>query len=170
MLSRFSRARHCATLWPAVYQAPLFMEFSRQEYRVGCHDLLQGIFPTQGSNLGLLDCREISLLLSHQGSPFGQLLVTQSCSSLWDPTDCGPPGFSVYGILQARVLEWVAFLLQRIFPTQGSNPSLLCLQHWQAGSLLLVPPGKPICSFYPIFNLFHNFTTVCRICLPIKTF
>ena len=35
------------------------------------------------------------------------------------------------------------FLLQGIFPTQGSNPSLLHLLHWQADSLLLAPPGKP---------------------------
>ena len=36
-----------------------------------------------------------------------------------------------------------ALLLQGIFPTQGWNPPLLCLLHWQAGSFLLVPPGKP---------------------------
>ena len=36
------------------------------------------------------------------------------------------------------------FLLQRIFPTQGLNPCLLCLLHWQAGSLPPAPPGKPI--------------------------
>ena len=36
---------------------------------VGCHFLLQGIFPTQGSNLGLLHCRRILYHLSHQGSP-----------------------------------------------------------------------------------------------------
>ena len=35
------------------------------------------------------------------------------------------------------------FLLQGIFPTQGSNPDPLHLLHWQAGSLLLAPPGKP---------------------------
>ena len=35
-------------------------------------------------------------------------------------------------------------LLQGIFLTQGSNLSLLCLLHWQVGSLPLVPPGKPI--------------------------
>ena len=35
------------------------------------------------------------------------------------------------------------FLLQGIFLTQGSNPGLLNLLHWQAGSLPLVPPGKP---------------------------
>ena len=38
--------------------------------RVGCHALLQGIFPTQGSNPGLLHCRQILYHLSHQGSPF----------------------------------------------------------------------------------------------------
>ena len=36
--------------------------------RVGSHSLLQGIFPTQGSNLGLLHCRQILYHLSHQGS------------------------------------------------------------------------------------------------------
>ena len=35
-------------------------------------------------------------------------------------------------------------LLQGIFPTQGSNPCLLCLLHWQLGSLPLAPPGKPL--------------------------
>ena len=37
-------------------------------------------------------------------------------------------------------------LLQGIFPTQGLKRSLLCLLHWQAGSLQLAPPGKPVCS------------------------
>ena len=32
-------------------------------------------------------------------------LVAQSCPTLWDPTDCSPPGFSVHGILQAKILE-----------------------------------------------------------------
>ena len=36
---------------------------------MGCHSLLQGIFLTQGSNLGLLHCRQILYPLSHQGSP-----------------------------------------------------------------------------------------------------
>ena len=37
--------------------------------RVGCHALLQGIFPTQGSNPDLLHCRRILYQLSHQGRP-----------------------------------------------------------------------------------------------------
>ena len=48
--------------------------------------------------------------------------VSNSC----DLTDCSLPGSSVRWILQARILEWVYhFLLQGIFPTQGSNPGLL---------------------------------------------
>ena len=42
-------------------------------------------------------------------------------------------------------------LLQRIFPTQGSNLLLLCLLHWQAGSLPLAPPGKPVSRFISLF-------------------
>ena len=34
--------------------------------------------------------------------------VAQSCPTLSDPMDCSPPGSSVHGTLQARVLEWVA--------------------------------------------------------------
>ena len=52
--------------------------------------------------------------------------LLQLCPTLCDPVDCSPPGSSVHGILQARILEWVAMpLLQGIFPTQGSNPGLL---------------------------------------------
>ena len=66
----------------------------------------------------------------------------QSCLTLCDLMDCSPPGSSVHGILQERTLE-CCFLLQGIFPTQGSNLRLLCLLHWQAGSLPLAPAGKP---------------------------
>ena len=34
--------------------------------------------------------------------------VAQSCPTLGDPVDCSPPGSSVHGILQARILEWIA--------------------------------------------------------------
>ena len=45
--------------------------------------------------------------------------------------------------------------LHGIFPTQGSNPCLFCLLHWQAGSLPLAPPGKPILSYYIIIIDLH---------------
>ena len=67
----------------------------------------------------------------------------QSCSALCDPMQ------------PSRLLcPWDSpgkntgvgchFLLQGIFPTQGSNLSLLCLLPWQVGSLPLAPPGKSI--------------------------
>ena len=34
------------------------------------------------------------------------VLVAQLCSTVCDPMDCSPPGFSVHGILQVRILEW----------------------------------------------------------------
>ena len=37
-----------------------------------------------------------------------KVLLTQSCPTLCDPKDCSPPGSSVFGILQARILDWVA--------------------------------------------------------------
>ena len=53
-------------------------------------------------------------------------LVIQSCATLCNPMGCSPPGSSVQGILQARILERVwHFLLQRILPPQGSNLGLL---------------------------------------------
>ena len=65
--------------------------------------------------------------------------VPQRTEPIDDPMDCSPAGSSVHGILQARILEWVFFyyfLLQRIFPTSGSNQvfphskqSLYCLSH-----------------------------------------
>ena len=51
---------------------------------VGCHFLLQ--------------CMEVK----------GESEVAQSCLTLSDPMDCGPPGSSIHGIFQARVLEWGA--------------------------------------------------------------
>ena len=56
--------------------------------------------------------------------------------------DYGLPGSSVYGILQARVLEWVGShsLLQGIFLTQGSNPSLL---HCRQILYHLIRQGSP---------------------------
>ena len=44
------------------------------------------------------------------------------------------------GFFQARILEWLAMPSSRIYLAQGLNLCLLCLLHWRAGSLPLVPP------------------------------
>ena len=68
----------------------------------------------------------------------------QSCLPLCSPMDWRPPGSSVHGISQARILEWVA-----ISSSRGSSPpsdrtlvSYIYL-HWQVDSLPLSPSGKP---------------------------
>ena len=70
--------------------------------------------------------------------------VTQSYPTLYDPMDCSPPGSSVLGISQARILGVIChFLFQGIFAIQGWNPHLL---NWQADSLPLSYQRSPIIS------------------------
>ena len=61
-------------------------------------------------------------------------------NSLW-PHDCSLPGSSVFGVLQARTLEWVAVSFSRGSLWLRSNPRLL---YWQANSLLLNSQGSPL--------------------------
>ena len=72
------------------------------------------------------------------------VLVTQSCLTLCKPTDCSPPGFSVRGILQARILEWVALPFSRgIFLTQGLNLGL-----WHYRQILYHLSYTIVCFFF----------------------
>ena len=134
------------TPWTAAHQAPLSMEFSRQEYwsrlpfpslgdppgpglKPTSPELAGGFFTTRdtweaplmpqllrrqptrlrrpwdspGKNTGvgchfLLQCMKVK----------SESEVIQSHPTLCDPMDCSPPGSSVHGIFQARVLEWGA--------------------------------------------------------------
>ena len=81
------------------------------------------------------------------------MTVGLQCPTLGDPTDCSPPGSSVHGISQARILG-CHDLLQGIFLTQRLNLHLLCLLHWQAGSLPLEHLGSPRAGL--TVGLFHS--------------
>ena len=77
-----------------------------------------------------LHIEEISLRLFRDSKKIFSMKITvkatQSCPTLCDSMDCSLPGFSVHGILYARITEVGSFsLLQGIFPTQGSNPGFL---------------------------------------------
>ena len=72
------------------------------------------------------------------------VLVAQLCLSLWDPTDCIPPGSSIHGISQARVLEWVAVSFSRAssYPRDQAHISCISctgrriLYHWDTWEAL----------------------------------
>ena len=101
LLSHFSRVWLCVTPETAAHQAPLFLGFSRQEHWSGLP------FPSSMNE-------SEKWKWSHS-----------VCLTLRDPMDCSPPGSSVHGIFQARVLEWVGIATwQRIKSQQMSDGCL----------------------------------------------
>ena len=80
------------SVWPHRWQPttlPHLWDSPGKSTGVGCHFLLQ--------------CRKVK----------SESELAQLCPTLSDPTDCSPPGSSVHGIFQARVLEWVTFAFSR---------------------------------------------------------
>ena len=80
----------------------------------------------------------------------------QSCLTLYDPMVCSPPAFYVHGILQARILEWVAISSSRRSsqPRDQTCISYIFLQ-WQAGSLPLALPGRQISAAKLLSHFSH---------------
>ena len=79
----------------------------------------------------------------------------QSCWTLCDTMDCSPPGSSIHGILQARILQWVAVPSYRGSSLLREGTCIL-----DVGSLPPVPPGKPIHVCVCV--------CVCRIPQPVN--
>ena len=119
------------------------VEFSRQEYWSGSCFLLQGIFPTQGSNAGLLHCRQILYQQSQLYQQREAFLMLQSCLTLCGPMDCSPPGSSVHGILQLRILEWVAMPSSRESSPPRDRTHVSCSSCISGRFCTAEPRGKP---------------------------
>ena len=102
-------------------------DFPGKSTGVGCHFLLQGIFPTQGSNPGLPHCRQIlyHLWIKSPCDLKGRKWIAQACQTLCNPMDCSLPGSSVHGILQATIQEWVAMPFSRDLLHPGIKPASL---------------------------------------------
>ena len=89
------------------------MGFSRQEYWSGLPFPFPGDLPSTAIKPGSPALQVDSYHLSHQGSPYSKLAAAaakllQSCPTLCDAIDGSTLGYSVPGILQARILEWAA--------------------------------------------------------------
>ena len=93
---------------------------------------------------------------------FARLL--QSCPTLCEPMNYSLPVSSVHGILQARILEWVAMPSSRGSSGHRDQACVSYLLHWQVGSLPLAPPGKPLWDFSTTTQLF-----MVRLLAPLFT-
>ena len=72
--------------------------------------------------------------------------VTQQYPTLGDPMDCCLPGSSVHGILQARILEWVAISSSGDLPDAQIKPVYLASPALVGGFSTNELPGKSICN------------------------
>ena len=141
----FSNESTLRMRWPKYWSFSFSISLSSEHpgmisFRMDWLDLLavqgtlKGLLQHHSSKASILWCSAFfTVQLSHLYMTTGKTMkseseieVPQSCLTLCDPVDCSPPGSSIYGILQARILEWVAIFFSRgIFPTQGLNPGLL---------------------------------------------
>ena len=133
LLSCFSPVQFFVTPWTVAHNAPLSMGFSMQEYWSGLSCPSPGDLPDPGIEpmslmspalaAGFFTTITTWEAPNNSDSGSGAMLyvkrrsVTQLCPTLCSPMDCNPAGSSVHGILQARMLEWVAISFSR-----GSSP------------------------------------------------
>ena len=69
--------------------------------------------------------------------------VTQLCLTLCDLMDFSPPGYSVYGISQARIFEWAGTSHSRAFSRLRNQTASLASPTLAGGFFTTAPPGKP---------------------------
>ena len=151
------------SLWPHGLYSP--WNSPGQNTGVGSLSLPQGIVPTQGSNPGLPHCRQILYQLGHKGSPEtfhnhnGNFLIAISicihvwlCPVLWDAMDYSPPGFSVHGILQARIPECVAMPFSKGCSRFRDRTRISCSSHVPGGFCTTDSPWKPSNYYIPGSN------------------
>ena len=92
--------------------------------------------------------------------------VAQSCPTLCNPMDCRPPGSSIHGIFQGRILEWVAISFSR----RSSRPrDWTQVSHIVADALPSEPPGnssqyKDVCIL-----IFYIFLTLQNMIVPSRS-
>ena len=115
MWSPFSRVWLFVMLWTVAFQAPLSTWFPRQEYWSGLPFASLADLPNQEMEPESLKSLALARGFFTTSATWEALLLTWSEVKVTQlcPTLCNPMGYAVYGILQARILEWVAFPFSR---------------------------------------------------------
>ena len=117
-------------------------------------------YPSQSGTYRNLQKEESQFLCVHAQS-------LQSCPTLCSPMDCSPPGSSVHGISQARILEWVAMPSSRdprIEPKSPASPVL------QADSLPLSHKGSPKSVLKGTLMMLGNLESYLKLASLAKQF
>ena len=96
-----------ATPWTIAYQLLPSMDSPGKNTGVGCHLLLQGIFPTQGSNPGLPHYRQTLYPLSHQGSPITNLDSIFKIRDITLPTKVCLVKAMVFPVVRCGCESWI---------------------------------------------------------------
>ena len=172
------------SLWPMDCSLPgssVHWDSPGKNTGVGCHTLLQGIFPTQGSNPSLPHCRWILYCQSHQGSPWILDWVaypfSRQTSQPRDQTGVSyivGGFFTIWATREAPYSPWNSpgqntgvgslSLLQGIFPTQGLNPGLL---HCRWILYQLSHQGTPFT--YITYNIYNTYFIKQKVYFIILT-
>ena len=136
---KWSRSVMSDSLWPHGLQPTRFLcpwDFPGKNTGVGCHFLLQGIFQAQGSNPGLLHCRQMLYPLSHQGSPYMYI-----CVCIYTHTHFLFIFFSI--LFYLRILNAVPYTIQWdlvLYPFSIYNTLCLLIPNSQSFPPLLTSP------------------------------
>ena len=147
-----SRVQLLATPWTATYQALPSMGFSRQEYWSGLPMPSPKVLPTINQNSHCITILTQGLRVSDKKQvekTRGQREILWNCPMSYSSEErkstlkCIKFDSSFSLILPKNTGMSCHDFLQGIFPTQGSNPHLLYLLHWQADSLPLSHQGIP---------------------------
>ena len=123
VVSHFSNVPVFVTLWAIARQAPLSMGFSRQESWSRLPHPPPGDLPTSPGAPAL---QADFLPLSHRGSLFMAEVKWKSLSRVWF---CNP--WTVHGILQAKILEWVAYHFSRGSSQPRNQTGVSCIAGYQ---------------------------------------
>ena len=164
--------KSCPTLLRPHEQQPMRLlcpwDFLGKNFGVGCNFLFQGVIPAQGSNPCFLYWQADFLPPSHQGAHIVlvevKVSITQSCPTLCNPMDCSPPGSSLHGTPQTRILKWVAIPFSKGSSGPGIKPGSSTLQ---VDSLPSVPQG-----IFPnaiVLVHVHKITTIHILGIYVQT-
>ena len=147
-----------ATPWTVARQTPLSMEFPRKDLWSGLPFSPPGDVPDPRIKPTSPALEADSLLLSHRISEVSE--IAQSYLTLCDPIDYSPPGSSVHGIFQERILEWVAISFSK--GSSGPRNRIVSLvSPAMAGKFFTsLPFGKPS-TFHTSLYSFHSAKTIC---------